>query len=210
MQPNYRAQTRGWDCCTVLLLHTINTTPSPHDHHHNTIITTQVNMEYVALESRVITTDQDAALQEVFGDGVGSSMYKQAVMTCARRLATVFATLRVCMNRMCIVHHAFCMHPHFLCTHFLYTSVPPASSPLYKSHVHTPHLHTYHVHTPHVHTPHVHTPHVHTPHVYTPSNPPSNPHHRRCHPFATEPMSHPLINSTSYPIPNSGASSRKQ
>ncbi len=29
MQPNYRAQTRGLDCCTALVLHTIPTTPSP-------------------------------------------------------------------------------------------------------------------------------------------------------------------------------------
>lgn len=47
------------------------------------------------MESRVIITEQDAALQDVFGDGVGSSMYKQAIVTSARRLATVFATLKV-------------------------------------------------------------------------------------------------------------------
>lgn len=55
----------------------------------------QVNLEYVALENRVISTEQDSALQDVFGDGVGSSMYKQAIASSARRLATIFATLRV-------------------------------------------------------------------------------------------------------------------
>lgn len=70
-------------------------------------IFTQVNLEYVAIENRVISTEQDAALQDVFGDGVGSAMYKQSIMTSARRLATVFATLKVYLMTVllcCVVY----------------------------------------------------------------------------------------------------------
>lgn len=56
----------------------------------------QVNVEYLQVDSRTFTTDDEGALSTMFGDGSDENPESgAAIKRTAARLATVFATLKV-------------------------------------------------------------------------------------------------------------------
>ena len=58
----------------------------------------QVNVELLTIDKRTFTTDEGLSLQTLFGENSeGSAQYRAEVSTIASRLATVFASLKVCL-----------------------------------------------------------------------------------------------------------------
>ena len=57
-----------------------------------------MNVELLTIDKRTFTTDESHSLQTLFGENSeGSAMYRSEVSTIAARLATVFASLKVCV-----------------------------------------------------------------------------------------------------------------
>jgi hypothetical protein len=58
----------------------------------------QVNLEFLAVDRRVFVTDQERALEHLFGDGAvddgGNSVYKQEISVIAQRLVTFLASVK--------------------------------------------------------------------------------------------------------------------
>lgn len=58
-----------------------------------------MNVELLTIDKRTFTTDEGNSLQTLFGENSeGSAQYRAEVSTMAARLATVFASLKVCMQ----------------------------------------------------------------------------------------------------------------
>ena len=61
----------------------------------------QVNVEYLQVDTRTFTTDEEGALGALFGEGsdeapdAGAALRRTAARRTAARLATVFATMKV-------------------------------------------------------------------------------------------------------------------
>lgn len=61
----------------------------------------QVNIELLTIDKRSFTTDEGNSLLTLFGENSeGSAQYRAEVTLIASRLATVFASLKVCQHSM--------------------------------------------------------------------------------------------------------------
>jgi hypothetical protein len=61
------------------------------------VLVLQVNLEFLTVDRRTFVTDEDKSLQVLFGDsGDAASATQGEVQTIARRLVTLFASLKVC------------------------------------------------------------------------------------------------------------------
>jgi hypothetical protein len=62
----------------------------------NGVLVMQVNLEFLTVDRRTFVTDEDKSLQVLFGDsGDAASATQVEVQTIARRLVTLFASLKV-------------------------------------------------------------------------------------------------------------------
>ena len=63
----------------------------------------QVNVELLTIDKRTFITDEGHSLQTLFGENSeGSAQYRSEVTTVAARLATVFASLKVCAQSLAV------------------------------------------------------------------------------------------------------------
>ncbi|KAL6965016.1 hypothetical protein U1Q18_036072 [Sarracenia purpurea var. burkii] len=64
----------------------------------------QMNLEYFSMDSQGYTTDQESALEDLFGDVENSRKFDACLNVMATRIATVFASLKHSLLSCCICY----------------------------------------------------------------------------------------------------------